>query len=152
MNPGVDLLMKFVGFGARFAPRSESQRAEMRGLHGTMNLELANDEGAWHFDFDDDEVSIGRGLEPDARATVRVKASDLFAMVAGDLQMSTARMTGRFRIAGDGHFGILFGGIVGSLRQAMATPGIAGFVARTMITLAMRRGGYAPRPPRPAGT
>jgi putative sterol carrier protein len=152
MNPGVDLLMTIAGFGARFAPRPESQRSEMRGLKGKMNLELVDGEGGWHLEFDEADVTIGRGLAADARATVRVKAQDLFAMIAGDMQMSTARMTGRFRIAGDGHFGILFGGFVGALRQAMAAPGIAGFVARKMITLAMRRGGYVPRRPRPAGS
>jgi len=152
MNPGVDLLMTIVGFGARFAPRSESQRAEMRGLHGTMNLELTDGEGGWHVDFENDAISIARGLKGDARATVRMKAGDFMAMVAGDMQISTARMTGRFRIAGDGHFGILFGGIVGSLRVAMTAPGVAGFVARKMIGLALRRGGYKPQPPKPAGT
>lgn len=152
MNRGVDLLMTIVGFGARFAPRPESQKAEMRGLKGSMNLELADGEGAWHFDFDESDVTVGRGAKDGARATVRMKSQDLFAMVAGDMQMSTARLTGRFRIAGDGHFGILFGGILGALRQAMGAPGIPGFVARNVIQLALRRGGYKPRAPRPVGS
>ena len=152
MNRGVDLLMTIVGFGARFAPRPESQKAEMRGLKGSMNLELTDGDGSWHFDFDDSDVTVGRGAKDDARATVRMKSQDLFAMVAGDMQMSTARLTGRFRIAGDGHFGILFGGILGALRQAMGAPGIAGFVARNVIQLALRRGGYKPRPVRVVGS
>ena len=151
MNRGVDLLMTIVGFGARFAPRPESQKAEMRGLKGTMNFELADGEGTWHVEFDESDVTVGRGAKEGARATVKMKAQDFLAMVAGDVQMSTARMTGRFRIIGDGHFGILFGGIVGALRGAMGAPGIPGFVARTAIGLALRRGGYTPKPPRPVG-
>lgn len=146
MNQGIETLMRLGRLGARWAPVSEQQRAEMRGLEGVMNLEFTGpDGGGWHVRFGDGTVRLEPGLEPNARATVRIKPQDYLALVAGDLSFSVAKMTGKIRVAGDGHFGILFAAFFENLRAAQSQPGLRGWVARRAVARALRKGNYQPR-------
>ena len=145
MNPGVTALMRFAQFGSR-AARSEAQRAEMRGVTGALNVEFTGvDGGAWHMNFQDGAISMAAGLAAAPRATVRISTEDFMALVAGDQTMSVARMTGKIRAKGDGGFGIIFGGLVGSLQNAQRVPGWRGSLARLFIRRALRKGRYVPR-------
>lgn len=146
MNKGVEMLMKLGAFATRISRgrmADERVRAEMRGLTGVMNLEFTGDDGgAWHVGFDEGAVTMAPGLVEQARATVRLKSEDYLAMLAGDLAYSTARMTGKVRVAGDGHFGMFFGAMVENLRAAQTLPGLRGRIARAVIGRALRKGGY----------
>jgi hypothetical protein len=130
--------------GGRVA--DEGARAEMRGLSGVMNLEFTEPGGGgWHVRFAEGGVSMGPGLVDAARATVRMKSEDYLAMLAGDLSYSVARMTGKVRVAGDGHFGMIFGAFVENMRAAQSVAGLRGRIARAVIGRALRKGGYARR-------
>lgn len=143
MNQGIEMLMKLGQLATRWAPVSEQQRTEMRGLEGTMNLEFTGpDGGGWHVRFGDGRVRLGPGLASDARATVRIKPEDYLALVAGDLSYSVARMTGKIRVAGDGHFGILLGAFFENIRAAQSRPGLRGWIARRTVARALRKGSY----------
>jgi len=147
MNPGVDMLMKLGRLGARLG--SEAERAEMRGMSGVLNVEFSGGDGSdgsgWHIRFADGRVQLAPGLVADARATVRLAPEVFLALAAGDLSLSVARMTGRVRVAGDGGFGIVFGGFVGSLQNAQKVAGLRGWMARTLVQRALRKGGYRRR-------
>lgn len=146
MNPGVEMLMKLGRLGSRWARPTEKQRAEMRGVSGTMNLEFTGDDGGgWHVRFGDGRVTLHAGLAPDARATVRMKAEDYLAMVAGDLSYSVARMTGKVRGSGDGHFAMVFGAFFENLRVARSLPGLRGWITRKVVGRALKKGGYRPK-------
>jgi hypothetical protein len=71
-------------------------------------------------------------------------------MVSGDMSISVARMTGKVRVAGDGHFGIIFNGFVGAMQNAQAAPGVRGWITRAAVRRALRKGGYTPRTERGA--
>jgi putative sterol carrier protein len=148
MNPGVDGIMRFLGLGARLGRRfaSEGDRAEMRGMRGTMNVEFREPESIWHVSFDDDQIQIAPGAAPDPRATVRIRSQDFLALIAGDLSGSIARMTGKVRVSGDGHFGLLFGGMVGALLNAQRAGGVPGWITRRAVARALRQAGYTRKP------
>ena len=127
--------------------RSDAERAEMRGVTGTMNLEFTGAApGGWRMVFRDGALEIAPGLAPDARATVRMSSRDFLALVAGDQTMTVARMTGKVRVAGDGSFGIIFGAFVGTLQNAQRLPGVRGWLARRLIGRALSKGGYHNHP------
>jgi putative sterol carrier protein len=111
-----------------------------------MNLEFTGPgESGWHVRFGDGRVQLGRGLAPAARATARIKPEDYLALVAGDLSYSVARMTGRIRVAGDGHFGMLLGAFFENMRAAQAERGVRGWIARRAVGRALRKGHYRRR-------
>jgi len=149
MNRGVQMLMRLGALATRLGrgrAADERARAEMRGLSGVLNLEFTGpDGGGWHLAFDDGKIALAPGLVDGARATLKVKPEDYLALLAGDLSYSVARMTGRVRIAGDGHFGMIFGAFVENMRAAQTAPGWRGAVARGVIGRALRKGGYARR-------
>jgi len=148
MNAGAAMLMNLSVQATRWAARwvagGEARRAEMKGLAGVLNIEFTGDDGGavWHVSFDDGRVVMRKGAGENPRATVRLQPRDYLAMVAGDLAYSTARMTGRIRLSGDGHFGIVFGASVENLRTAARAPGPVGWIARRLIGRALRKGGY----------
>ena len=149
MNKGVATLMNFGVFSSRWGlsrPPSARQRAEMRGLNGVMNLEFINGQtGGWHVRFADGRTSMGKGLAENPRATVRVRPHDYLGIVAGDLSYSVARMTGRVRVTGDGNFAFVFGAFVEQTRTARSAPGWRGWVSRTLIRRALKKGEYQPK-------
>jgi putative sterol carrier protein len=146
MNKGVQMLMKMGALATRIGPgraAEERARAEMRGLSGVLNLDFTGpDGGGWHVAFDDGRVSMAPGLVDNARATLKVKPDDYLAMLAGDLSYSVARMTGKVRVNGDGHFGIIFGAFIENMRAAQSLKGVRGVIARALIGRALRKGNY----------
>lgn len=152
MNKGVAMLMNLGVLASRWGALggSEAQRSEMKGLRGALNIEFTGDEGgAWHVVFDDGRATIAKGRAEDARAAVRLRPEDYLAMLAGDLAYSMARMTGRVRMSGDGNFGFVFGALVENLKAAQSAPGMAGWVARSVVRRALKKGDY--RPPSAGG-
>jgi putative sterol carrier protein len=149
MNKGVEMLMKLGRLATRVGPgraARERARVEMRGLSGVLNLELTGpDGGGWHVAFADGKVAMAPGLVENARATLKVKPEDYLALLAGDLSYSVARMTGKVRVSGDGHFGIIFGAFVENLRAAQSLKGVRGMIARSVINRALKKGNYAKR-------
>jgi len=145
MNRGVDMLMKLARLAAH-RTTSPAERAEMRGITGTLNCEFTGpDGGGWHVTFGGGRVRMAPGLAEEARATVRLAPEIFLRMVAGDLSQSVARMTGQVRVAGDGNFGIAFAALVGGLRNAQTLPGLQGWLARTLVGRALRKGGHTSR-------
>ena len=143
------MLMRLGAFATRVTRgrmADERARAEMRGLSGAMNLEFTGpDGGGWHIEFGDGTVLMVRGLAENARATVRLKPEDYLALLAGDLSYSVARMTGKVRVLGDGHFGMIFGAFVENMRSAQTAKGLRGAFARALISHGIDRDVRRPR-------
>ncbi len=101
-------------------PVGGREAAEMRGMNGTVNLELTGDHPSeWRVEFRDGSAGIYRGGHPDAKATITLKESVLTDMLSGKLKYTNAMMTGKVRIRGDGNYNFLLGGIVGGFRKAL---------------------------------
>lgn len=146
MNQGVEMLMRLGAFALRVGQGravDERTRAEMRGVNGVMNLEFSGpDGGGWHVAFADGKVAMAPGLVEPARATVKLKPDDYLALVVGDLSYSVARMTGKVRVSGDGHFGMIFGAVIENVRVAQTVKGLRGAIARAVVGRALRKGRY----------
>jgi putative sterol carrier protein len=146
VNQGVEMLMKLGAFALRLGQGrtvDERTRAEMRGVNGVMNLEFSGpDGGGWHVAFADGKVAMAPGLVEPARATVKLKPDDYLALVVGDLSYSVARMTGKVRVSGDGHFGMIFGAVIENVRVAQTAKGLRGAIARAVVGRALRKGKY----------
>jgi len=146
VNRGVQMLMRLGAFGLRVGQGravDERTRAEMRGVNGVMNLELTGpDGGGWHVAFADGKLAMAPGLVEPARATVKLTPEDYLALMVGDLSYSVARMTGKVRVSGDGHFGMVFGAGIENVRAAQTAKGLRGAIARAVVGRALRKGGY----------
>jgi len=117
----------------------ERERAESRGLAGSLNLRFTGDgAGAYHIALRDDRVRVHEGLDPDARTTVTLRARDFALMLAGRLDFTTAQMTGKVRLTGDGELLFMVGVIVAQFRRASAAPGPRGWPVRRFTRWVLR--------------
>jgi putative sterol carrier protein len=133
-------------FGSLPPPR-ERRGVEGPGLSGSVNLCVAG-AGDWHFVLRGERVAVKEGVAPDARATIRLSAADFVAMLAGRLAVSTAQMTGRVRLSGDGEMLFLLGVLVTQFQHARSAQGLRGWPARRFTRYVLR--GTLARP-EPAG-
>lgn len=146
MNPGVEMMMRLARWGARLSRLDRRRQAELRGLNGALNIEfLGPDGGFWHIVFEDGRLDVRPGRHPSPRATVRIRCEDYLAMIAGDLSLSVARLTGKLRVVGEGEFGLIFGAMVGGIQNERKAGGLRGWMARRIVARALRKGGYTPR-------
>jgi ubiquinone biosynthesis protein UbiJ len=114
-------------------------------MQGRVNLCVAG-AGDWHFALDGQRVGVREGLAPDARATIRLSAADLVAMLSGRLAASTAQMTGRVRLSGDGEMLFLLSVLVAQFQRARGATGLRGWPARRFARYVLRdAAGGAPR-------
>ena len=121
-------------------PPRERRGALGPGLVGCVNLCVAG-AGDWHFVLRGERVGVREGLAPDSRATIRLAASDFVAMLAGRLAASTAQMTGKVRLSGDGEMLFLLGVLVTRFQQARSAPGLRGWPARRFARTVLRDSG-----------
>ena len=88
---------------------SREDAAEMRGFTGAVNFEFTGDDGAvWHCVLDGESVVFGRGGDFDPRATISLSPETFFELMRGEASFAIAQMTGRVRVRGDGHAGMLW--------------------------------------------
>jgi hypothetical protein len=118
-------------------PPRERRGAEGPGLAGRVNLCVAG-AGDWHFELRGERVAVREGVAPDARATIRLAAGDFVAMLAGRLAASTAQMTGKVRLSGDGEMLFLLGVLVTQFQRARSAPGLRGWPARRFTRYVLR--------------
>ena len=75
---------------------------QAEGLDATFNFDLAGDGGGqWQMRIADGACALGGGLAPEADVTIHSSAEDWVAMLTGELDDTTAYMSGRLRIDGD---------------------------------------------------
>jgi hypothetical protein len=118
-------------------PPRERRRLEGPGVEGAVNLCLAG-AGEWHFVLRGARLGVREGLSPQARATIRLAARDFVAMLAGRLAASTAQMTGRVRLTGDGEMLFLLGLLVAQFQRARSARGVRGWPARRYARYVLR--------------
>ena len=117
----------------------ERERAEARGLAGSLNLSFTGEgAGAYHIALRDDRVGVYEGLDSSARATVTMKTQDFARMLAGSLDFTTAQMTGKVRLSGDGELLFMVGVLVAQFRRAYTAPGPRGWPARRFARWVLR--------------
>ncbi len=123
-------------------PVSSRERAELRGVRGTLNLVLTGDHPSeWRIRLDDGDVRMLAGLDPLADGTVTLKETVLFDMLSGKVPFMRAQMTGKIRYRGDGNLAIILGAIVEQFKQARKAKGWRGLPRRRFARFVLRQAG-----------
>jgi nucleoside-diphosphate-sugar epimerase/putative sterol carrier protein len=125
-----------IAFWARVvdrASRAGPGRVELKGYDATVHLDLTGPGGG---DFTlrvaEERVRLRAGVPRPANATVSMKAATLLDLLAGRGDLAAAQLTGKIRIDGQGHAGLVLGGLVAGFRDAGRLPGWRGFTARRL--------------------
>jgi UDP-glucose 4-epimerase len=133
-------------FGA--LPAGREARAESRGMQGSVNLVLEGERPSqWHFALRDGRLGVHEGLAPDARATLSLRDGTFTDLLAGRLDPTTAQMTGRIRLRGDGEFAFLLGGLVEQFKRMREARGLRGWPRRRFARYVLREAEPAARSP-----
>jgi len=120
-------------------PASRQARAESRGMQGSINLVFTGEHPSlWHFTLREGRLGVHEGSSETARATISMRDATFRDMLAGRLASSTAMMTGKVRIRGDGEMGFLVGGLVGGFGRLRRAKGLTGLPARRYAAWVLR--------------
>lgn len=116
-----------------YASRAQPPRPELKGYDATMHLDLTGPEGG---DFTirvaDGRLRLRRGAPRPAHASMTMKSKTLLDLLAGRTDIAGAQLTGKVRIDGQGHAGLVLGGLVGGFQAAGRQAGWRGFTARKL--------------------
>ncbi len=131
-------------------PIAKRDKAELRGVTGTLNLVLTGDHPSeWHVRIANQTIGFHPGLDPAADGTAMLKESVLFDMLSGKITFMRAQMAGRVRYRGDGNLSLFLGAIIEGFRQARHAKGLVGFPSRAFTRFVLRRGGVKVAPAAP---
>lgn len=112
--------------------RTERSPDELRGAQGCIVFDFGTD-GAWTMEVRAGRVFFRRGVAPTSRATVAMESRELLALLDGTSSFMVSQMSGKIRIRGDGHAGLVLGNVVADIRANAAKAGIRGWLARRWI-------------------
>jgi UDP-glucose 4-epimerase len=118
---------------ARVINRSAPGREDLRGMKTVLHLELTGRNGGdLTLRAHEGRLRMKKGAPrpPDATATLR--ASTLLDLLAGRLDFAGAQLEGKVRIDGQGHAGLILGGVIEGFRAAGREPGFRGGSARML--------------------
>ncbi|MBI2058346.1 MAG: SCP2 sterol-binding domain-containing protein [Nitrospirae bacterium] len=122
--------------------RGGGEKVDLTGFTGSINMEFTGAGGStWHCVVAKNYVRFFPGAEANARATVTLSVEDFFKMLAGKTSPYTAGLTGRVRVKGEGHAGMMVGGIVTQVDTLRKTKGLAGVLARWWTDRVLRKSG-----------
>lgn len=116
-------------------PTSPEQRGQLATTIGRIDLMLTGDRASeWHFSFDRGRIGLYRGMAPVSRATVFLDETALFALLTRELDWTTAYLTGQVRVRGASDYGLVLGGVIAGIADALATvPMLPQVLARTVL-------------------
>jgi nucleoside-diphosphate-sugar epimerase/putative sterol carrier protein len=121
-----------VGVFATVVNRSPG-RSELRGMEASIHLELSGPNGGdLSLRARDQRVRIGLGIPRPPDATVKMRADTLLDLLAGKTDLAGAQLEGEVHLEGNGHAGLLLGGVVESFRAAGRQGGFRGASARML--------------------
>jgi putative sterol carrier protein len=113
--------------------------AETRQMETSVNLRLTGERpGAWHFRLGGGRLFVRPGLDDAARATITLGDRTFDDLLSGRLAVSTATMTGKVRMRGDGEMGFLLGGLVGGFHALRDAKGLRGWPLRRFARSVLR--------------
>lgn len=114
----------------------------MRGARGVINFVFTGKGGGeWHLRVRPGVFTFHRGRADDATEVVTMSVDDFFRLLTGKISFMVAQMTGRLRIEGSGHAGIMLGVLTRQFQDSRHQSGAAGLVARLFTQLATELSG-----------
>ncbi len=135
---GLQAVFRPLVFWTRFTSVRSDQSD---GFHGTVNLDFGDGAPGWHLVFADEGMRCCHGSDATPIGTVSLSPELFLDLLAGRANYSTAEMTGRVRVTGDGHCRMIVPSIVGRIRNRARQKGIRGWLVRRFLRRAMRKGG-----------
>jgi nucleoside-diphosphate-sugar epimerase len=143
----LQLFAGLVDLAGRFGPA----QPELRGFRSRIHLALTGRGGGdICITVEGEQVRASLRAPQPPTAIVTLPASLMLDLLAGRAEVSTAQLTGRIRIEGEGHAFLLFGGLVSQFRSTAEAQGARGRVGRLLQRLIAGEGAVAPaRRPEP---
>ncbi len=141
-NAGLATLFDGLVWVTRFARAQESmfERLDNTGYLGGYNVVFPGDVGGtWQLVFDGNAVVCRMGAHEEPKGTVTMELEEFFKLLAGHTTYTTAELTGRVRVTGDGHASFLFGALIAQLRHLRGRRSLVGWAVRWWTDRALRR-------------
>ncbi len=108
------------------------------GFEGAVDFALSGTGGAtWHATLSRGEVRFHRGPHAAARPTVTLPGGTPVDLLSGETSWMTASMTGRVRVNGEGHGGMMFAALIAQFRSACERQDVRGMLARAWQRLVL---------------
>ena len=118
---------------ARVVNGSPPAREDLRGMESIVHLDLTGPNGGdLTLRTHGGKLRISRGAPRPTNATITLRANTLLDLLAGKLDFAGAQLDGRVRLDGQGHAGLLLGGVIEGFRAAARQGGARGGVARML--------------------
>ena len=115
------------------APRDQELPAEARRMRVNLHLQLTGpDGGDLGLHFDAGKITVEHRAPRPPQATIIMKASTLRELLTGKLDYTTATLTGKIRVEGEGLAALVLQGIVETFRGITKRPGPTGFATRQL--------------------
>jgi len=113
---------------------------ERRGFEGCVNLVFGDSaDEAWHCRLSGKGVRFVAGPTENPVGTVRLSADTFLQLLSGRTSLSTAQLTGRVLVEGDGHCGMLLASLIGQSRLQAARRGLRGWITSRFLRSVLRR-------------
>jgi len=141
-NPGLVTLFDGLTWMTRFSRRLDAmnENVDTSGYSGSYELIFEGEQGGtWHLVLDGPTLICKKGAADEPRGAVMLSVAEFFKLLAGQTAYSTAEMTGRVRVRGDGHVSFLFGALIAQIRHMRSRRGLIGWWVRRWTARALRR-------------
>lgn len=123
--------------GGRLRAKDDVER---RGFEGCVNLEFGDTPDAiWHCRLSRQGVRFVSGPAEKPLGTVRLSADVFLQLLGGGTSLSTAQMTGRVLVEGDGHSSMVLASLIGQTRLRAERRGLRGWLARRFLRSVLRK-------------
>jgi putative sterol carrier protein len=129
VDPRIRVFMRM----ARAAARQNDPEAERRakGVHMVVHMNLTGPNGGdFTFTIKEARAKLTRGVPRPPTAVITLRADTFLELLAGNLDVATARIAGKLKIQGDPYAGFLIGALVTGFRRATQSRGSRGFITR----------------------
>ncbi len=126
-------LALFFGVMRMAGARPGAMPEDVKRLHLRMHLVLTGPGGGdVGLVFEEGRVTVLEGVPRPPTIVVTLKAETLLRMLSGQLDYSTAQMTGKIRAEGEPFAALVLGGIVRAFRERTSKKGPEGFATRKL--------------------
>jgi nucleoside-diphosphate-sugar epimerase len=142
-NPGVALYFGIltgltrIG-GGRLAAFGDELH-ELRGVEATVDFVLSGEGGStWNVQISEGRARFAPGRAAAATSTLSLETSTFVHLLSGELAPSTAFMTGKVRVSGEGHARFILGILITAFRSLPRREGLSGFFGRSFAAAVLR--------------
>jgi putative sterol carrier protein len=106
---------------------------DLGGFDSRIHLKLDGKRGGdFTITVKDRRIKVAWGAPRPPTATIALETGTLFDLLAGRIDPASAQLTGKVRVQGEGHAGLVFGGMIAGFRAASRAKGTRGRAGRAM--------------------